>query len=92
MQTPSNTVEMYLLAKDGNRPHLIDRAFAGGALLRMEVHEGDMEFPPVAHGRDAIAGTLVRRFGRTYENVYSFCLADPPAPRVRNSIAPGSWP
>ncbi len=30
MQTPSDTIEMYLLAKDGNRPHLIERAFAGG--------------------------------------------------------------
>lgn len=80
MQTPSDTIEMYLLAKDGNRPHLIERAFAGGALLRMDVRQGDMDFPPVAHGRDAIAETLVRRFGRTYENVYSFCLADPPDP------------
>src|SRR3989344_5510215 len=80
MQTPSDTIETYLLAKDGNRPHLIERAFAGGALLRMDVRQGDMGFPPVAHGRDAIAETLVRRFGRTYENVYSFCLADPPDP------------
>ncbi|PVY93098.1 hypothetical protein C8C95_3983 [Acidovorax sp. 99] len=80
MQTPSDTVEMYLLAKDCNRPHLMERAFAGGALLRMEVRQGGMDFPPVAHGRDAIAETLVRRFGRTYENVYSFCLSDPPNP------------
>lgn len=78
MQTPSDTIEMYLLAKDGNRPHLMERAFAGGALLRMDVGQADMGFPSVVQGRDAIAQTLVRGFGRTYENVYSFCLASPP--------------
>lgn len=80
MQTPSDTIEMYLLAKDGNRPHLIERAFAGGALLRTDVRQADMVVEPVAHGRDAIAETLVRRLGRVYENVYSFCLAAPPDP------------
>ena len=76
MQTPSDTIEMYLLAKDGNRPHLIERAFAGGALLRMDVRQGEMDFPPVAHGRDAIAETLVRR-GRVRK-----AIAENPPPRL----------
>ena len=80
MHTPTDTIEMYLRAKDGNRPHLIAQAFAGGALLQMEMRQGGMVFPPSAQGREAIAETLVRNFGRSYENVYTFCLAEPPAP------------
>jgi hypothetical protein len=80
MHSPRDTIEMYLRAKDFNRPHLIAQAFAGGALLQMEVRQGGMDFPPVAQGREAIAETLVRSFGRRHENVYTFCLAEPPAP------------
>lgn len=80
MHTPQHSVETYLRAKDGNRPHLIAQAFAGGALLQMEMRQGGMVFPPSAQGREAIAETLVRNFNRSFENVYTFCLADPPAP------------
>ncbi|MFI8619244.1 hypothetical protein ACIGHN_27500 [Acidovorax sp. NPDC077693] len=79
MHSPQNTIENYLLAKDGNRPPLLDGAFADFALLQMEVPQGAITFPPLAQGREAIAETLVRNFNRGFENVYTVCLADPPA-------------
>lgn len=80
MHTPSDTIEMYLRAKDLNRPHLIAQAFAGGALLQMEMRQGDGQALACTLGREAIAETLVRNFGRAYENAYTFCLTEPPAP------------
>lgn len=80
MHTPVRAIEAYLLAKDANRPHLMEQAFTADATLRMEVRSGAIAFPPLSSGREAIAEVLVRRFGQTYENVYTFCLAPPPAP------------
>lgn len=78
MKTPSGAITAYLHAKDGNRPHLLAQAFTDDALLQMTVHTGAISFPPVSQGREAIADVLVRRFGQSYENVYTFCLASPP--------------
>ena len=78
MHTPAHTIEMYLRAKDLNRPHLMEHAFTDAALLQMEVRQGGMNFPPRTEGREAIADTLVRNFGRIYDNVYTFCLAEAP--------------
>ncbi|MGD7366429.1 hypothetical protein ACQCQW_26180, partial [Ralstonia pseudosolanacearum] len=36
-------------------------------------------FPPESHGLAAITDTLVRKFGQTYENVYTFYLSRPEA-------------
>lgn len=67
----------YCRAKDGNRPHLMAQAFADDAWLETAV-DGDVYCPPsLAHGREAITRALVRHFGRTYENVYTFCLQRP---------------
>lgn len=67
----------YCRAKDGNRPHLMAQAFADDAWLETAV-AGDVYCPPsLAHGREAITRALVRHFGRTYENVYTFCLQRP---------------
>lgn len=78
MKTPSESIAAYLHAKDGNRPHLLAQAFTDDALLQVTVHTGAISFPPVSRGRDAIGDVLVRRFGQSYENVYTFCLASPP--------------
>jgi hypothetical protein len=78
MQTPSDSILAYLHAKDGNRPHLMNRAFSENASLRMIVKTGAITFPPESIGRHAITDVLVRRFAQTYENVYTFCLAEPP--------------
>jgi hypothetical protein len=76
--SPRATVEGYLRAKDGNRPCLMERAFAAGAVLEVVAAAGTIAFPPVTRGRDGIADVLVRRFAQAYENVCTFCLADAP--------------
>lgn len=75
---PAAAISAYILAKDGNRPHLMPEAFTEGALLTMDVRTDTIQFPPATLGRDAIADVLVRRFNQAYENVYTFCLGAPP--------------
>ncbi|CAN7443977.1 hypothetical protein LJR289_002885 [Pseudoduganella sp. LjRoot289] len=82
MRSPSHAIHNYLLAKDGNRPHLMAEAFSEDALLSMQVNTDNIAFPPLSRGRDAIADVLVRRFGQSYENVYTFCLTPPPGQPV----------
>ncbi|SQF93575.1 Uncharacterised protein [Paucimonas lemoignei] len=79
MPTPAQSIENYILAKDGNRPHLLRQAFTGDASLEMIVRTGTISFPPKVEGRDGIAEVLVRRFGQTYENVYTLCLGEKPS-------------
>jgi hypothetical protein len=67
----------YFRAKDANRPHLLDRVFAPEARLQVHNKSSAISFPAVTLGRAAIAEVLVREFGRTYENVYSFYLSRP---------------
>jgi hypothetical protein len=77
--TRSEVIQAYLRAKDENRPHLMRLAFAEGAELEMTVETGTISFPPIASGIDAITQVLVRNFGQVYENVYTFCLTEPPS-------------
>jgi hypothetical protein len=77
MSTPTDIVSTYLLAKDGNRPFLMRRAFAEDAELEMVVKTEAISFPSAAKGATAIEDILVRRFGLDYENVYTFCLSQP---------------
>lgn len=79
MPTPTDAITAYLLAKDGNRPHRLAEAFTPDATLTMRVNTDTISFPPLTHGREAIAQTLVRSFNQTYENVYTLCLDEPPA-------------
>jgi hypothetical protein len=79
MPTPAQAIENYILSKDGNRPHLLRQAFASDATLHMQVKTGAISFPPDVQGRTAIGQVLVRQFGQSYENVYTFCLGAPPA-------------
>ena len=67
----------YLHAKDENRPVYMARAFTADAVLKMTLRTQAIAFPPEAHGRDAITEALVRTFGQTYENVFTFYLAHP---------------
>lgn len=78
MKFSSELIHKYILAKDGNRPHLMKHAFAENAILEMVVKTGSISFPPLSRGIDSIMDVLVRRFGKTYENVYTLCLANPP--------------
>ena len=77
--TNAGLIELYIRAKDGNRPHLMPAAFAPDAALTMVVNTGSISFPPKTEGLEAITDVLVRRFCQAYENVYTFCLCEPPA-------------
>jgi hypothetical protein len=72
-------IRTYIRAKDENRPHLMQRAFAESATLEMVVRTAAIAFPPITHGRGSITDVLVRRFAEEYENVYTFCLSDAPS-------------
>ena len=84
MNSPADSVVAYILAKDGNRPHLLEAAFAVDAQLRMEVLTNAISFPSEAKGRGALADILVRRFNQAYENIYTFCLGAPPQPGAQS--------
>ena len=79
MPSARETVEIYIRAKDENRPYLMERAFAENATLAMVVNSGTISFPPDSIGLQSISDVLVRRFAQTYENVHTFCLVAPPA-------------
>ena len=78
MHSPQRSITAYILAKDGNRPHLLEGAFVEDAFLRMVVKTDAISFPATSDGRAAIAQTLVRSFSDAYENVYTFCLGEAP--------------
>jgi hypothetical protein len=73
------SIESYILAKDGNRPHLMTRAFAQDASLTMTVQTAAISFPGEVKGREAIATVLVSGFAMQYENVYTFCVSALPS-------------
>lgn len=79
-------IRTYLHAKDHNRPHLMAKVFAPAASLEMTVKTGAIAFPAVTEGLNSITDVLVRRFGQTYENVYTFCLQRP-EPEGRTSFS-----
>jgi hypothetical protein len=74
----------YFRAKDGNRPHLLERVFCADAQLEVKNASSAISFPAITQGRERIADVLVRDFGRENENVYSFYLSRPPREAVGN--------
>jgi hypothetical protein len=72
----------YFRAKDGNRPHLLERVFCADAKLEIKNASSAIAFPAITHGRESIADVLVGDFGRDNENVYSFYLSRPPSEPV----------
>jgi len=80
VQSESNSVAVYIRAKDDNRPELMKSAFAEDATLEMVVNTGAITFPPLTHGVSLITDVLVTRFNESFENVRTFCLAAPPKP------------
>jgi hypothetical protein len=77
MPSPFEAVSTYFYAKDGNRPFLMRRAFAGDIRLEMVVKTEAISFPNSANGVGAIEEILCRRFANDFENVYTFCLERP---------------
>lgn len=78
MSNISNIISTYILAKDTNRPWLMQAAFDERAMLTIDVKTGTIAFPSVATGLDEITETLVRRFTSENENIYTFCLTEAP--------------
>ena len=78
MQSARESIATYIRAKDENQPHLMPRAFVEAATLEMVVKAGSISFPPISNGLESISNVLVRRFSQTYENIRTFCLAEPP--------------
>ncbi|MDA7949274.1 MAG: hypothetical protein MPJ78_17570 [Hyphomicrobiaceae bacterium] len=77
MTDPADAVATYIFAKDGNRPHLMRRVFAGDAVLEMIANTDAISFPGEASGVEALEGILVRRFADEFENIYTFVLSRP---------------
>ena len=84
MSSPFDAVTTYFLAKDGNRPFLMRRAFAEGVELQMVVKTEAISFPQSATGVAAIEDILGRRFANDFENVHTFCLERPSAAHRRH--------
>lgn len=78
MTSLRRSIETYILAKDGNRPHLMSRAFAADAELVMNVKTDAISFPTKVEGLADISATLVSQFAQRYENIYTFCMGTPP--------------
>jgi hypothetical protein len=78
MSMPADVVKTYIHAKDGNRPFLMKRAFAEDAELEIIVKTDAISFPSSAKGLSSIEDVLVRKFALDFENVFTFCLTEPP--------------
>ena len=76
--SPESVLRNYFHAKDENRPHLMSKVFARTAALQMHGNTDGISFPAASTGIDEITDVLVRRFGQTYDNVYSYYLDPPP--------------
>ena len=78
-RSTESLLRYYCHAKDENRPLYIAWAFAADAALSISLRTQANAFPPESHGVEAITDTLVRKFGQTYENIFTFCLSRPAA-------------
>ncbi|MED5621308.1 nuclear transport factor 2 family protein [Ideonella sp. BN130291] len=73
-------IETYLQAKDGNRPHLMARAFAADATVNVASLRRTAAPPARLQGLEAITAALVSEVDQACENIYSFCLQRPDEP------------
>ena len=73
----SDAIATYIRAKDCNRPHLMEAAFAKDAALEVASTVEGVSLPAHAKGIDELTQVLVSRFNQTFENIHTFCLASP---------------
>lgn len=85
--SPQSVLRAYFHAKDENRPHVLIDVFSDDADLKIVNRTENIAFPAATLGRQAIADVLVRSFAQTYENIYSFYMARPPAEVTEFSCA-----
>lgn len=78
MTSLRQSIETYIRAKDGNRPHMMHSAFTADAELVMEVNTEEISFPTLVKGVDNISAVLVSQFAQRYENIYTLCMGTPP--------------
>ncbi|OZI62882.1 hypothetical protein [Bordetella genomosp. 11] len=76
-KTTEQLLRDYFHAKDENRPWYMADTFAPDARLEMVLKTAAIAFPSEVTGEPAIADTLVRAFGQTYDNVYTFYFDRP---------------
>lgn len=84
---PETVLRNYLHAKDENRPHWLEGTFTPDAELEILNHASTIAFPAITTGRTAMADVLIRSFGQTYENIYTFYLRRPHGPLAAFSCA-----
>jgi hypothetical protein len=77
MLKAADAINTYILAKDGNKPSLMEKAFSRDCELEMSVRTDTISFPSAASGTEEITQVLVTKFGDQYENVRTFCLSAP---------------
>jgi hypothetical protein len=74
-----NLIETYIYAKDGNRSHIMRNVFSTDAVLTMTVMTGNISFPDKIFGAIEISDTLATQFSTKFENIYTFCIGEPPS-------------
>jgi len=82
-------IENYILAKDGNRPFLLEHAFTDNAALKVITQTDAIKFPTTLTGRQAIADTMVSNFNQQFENIYTICIDE--RPQISNNEYHCHW-
>jgi hypothetical protein len=75
-------IDAYIHAKDSNRSHIMKDIFSTDAVLTMKVMTNNISFPEKIFGVSEIADTLATQFSTKFENVYTFCIGEPPSKLV----------
>jgi len=89
LQNYKRIISRYIQAKDQNRPHLLTKVFSGNAQLQMQVNSENIAFPSQTHGLQDITQVLVKNFGQSYENIYTFCINE--SVTVKNGLLKCQW-
>ncbi|MCJ8336847.1 MAG: hypothetical protein MJK10_00090 [Pseudomonadales bacterium] len=89
LQNYKAIISRYIQAKDQNRPHLLSKVFSTNAQLQMQVNSENIAFPSQTHGLQDITQVLVKSFGQSYENIYTFCIEE--SVTVQNGLVKCQW-
>jgi len=84
-----NLIEMYIKAKDCNKPVLMKKVFNNNAVLQMIVKSDNISFPSNVQGEENITNTLVKDFSNKFENVYTICIED--SIKIENNTLTCHW-
>ncbi len=76
MNTRRELLEVYVEAKDVNRPTLILESFKPDAVLTYSIATDTISFPDKVLGADAIAQTLVRDFREKFDRCKTYYVCD----------------